>query len=64
MGALSALEAKYCKQPAKAPKGRQKTDAHVSEPTEEEFAAAAERLMAKSQATDAGKKKKSNKNKA
>ena len=58
MGALSALEAKYCKQPRKAPpKGKQKADAEVSEPTEEEFAAAAERLKARSQEPFAAKKR-------
>ena len=40
MGALAALEAKYCKQPG----GKAKRKAKGDEPSEEEFAAAAQRL--------------------
>ena len=64
MGALSALEAKYCKPPARAPKGKQKADAEVSEPTDEELAAAAERLKRRSQEAGKINKKKAKKGKA
>ena len=64
MSALSALEAKYCKQPARASMGKQRTDAEVSEPTDEEFAAAAERLKGRSQEAGKTSKKKAKKGKA
>ena len=63
MGALSALEAKYCKQPARAPKGQQNRDAEVSEPTDEEFAAAAGRLKGRTQEAGKSNKKKAKKGK-